>query len=210
MSSERFAFGDRVRHRKRPEWGIGSIVKAEDRPLNGQPGQRVSVRFPGVGVKTLSVAHAELERVTESAEQAPEAEEPHPVHVWDRIGKDEWLAPVAQRKIEEAMTRLPAAASDPFRSLAGRIEFMLGLYRFDRTGRAMIDWAVAQTGLDDPLTRFNRHELEQYFDRWALERDAQLARIVQEATEAGESVEGLFADAPPAARKAVRRLISVR
>ena len=34
MSNERFAFGDRVRHSKRPEWGIGSVVKAEDLSVN--------------------------------------------------------------------------------------------------------------------------------------------------------------------------------
>ena len=63
MADDCFGFGDRVRNRKRPEWGVGSVVKAENASVNGHAGQRLSVRFPSVGVKTLSTGHADLERV---------------------------------------------------------------------------------------------------------------------------------------------------
>jgi hypothetical protein len=210
MSNERFAFGDRVRHATRPEWGVGSVVKTEELPINGKVSQRVSVRFPGVGVKRLSAAHAELERVTDEASENTGADEAHPVEVWGGIEKSDWLAPVAQRKIDEAMITLPRKATDPFIDVRERIRFTLTLFRFDRTGRALIDWAVAQTGLDDPMTRFNRHELEQFFDRWAFERDAHLGRLLQEAGGAQFHLEELLEKAPPPARKAVRRIASVR
>lgn len=210
MSNERFAFGDRVRHAKCPEWGVGSVVKTEELPVNGTMSQRVSVRFPGVGIKRLSSAHAELERVTDAPPETPGADDEHPAELWGEIEKSDWLAPVAQRKIDEAMMSLPRQATDPFIEVRERIRFTLTLFRFDRTGRALIDWAVAQTGLDDPMTRFNRHELEQFFDRWAFERDAHLGRLLQEAGGAQYHLEDLLEKAPAPVRKAVRRIASVR
>jgi hypothetical protein len=210
MTNERFEFGDRVRHADRPEWGIGSVVKAEDVNTNGQSSQRVSVRFPGVGVKTLHTARARLQRAGNEP-AAPAGDDPaHPVAVWDKIGDADWLAPVAQRKIEETMISLPMEVRDPFNSLSHRLAFMLRLYRFDRTGHALIDWAVAQTGLKDPLSRFNRHELELFFDRWAFERDAQLGRLLEEVGTDQQLVEKLLARAPAGAQEAVRRLMTVR
>ena len=210
MSSERFEFGDRVRHAERPEWGTGSVVRAEDVTIKGQPSQRLSVRFPNIGVKTLVSGHAPLKRVTEEAPPEPGGEEATPVADWDKVGQADWLAGVAQRKIEEAMISLPAEARDPFATVARRLAFALGLYRFDRSGRGLSEWAVAQSGLADPLTRFNRHELERFFDRWAFERDAHLARLLQEATLEPRLIEKLLAQAPPEAEKAVRRLMAVR
>jgi len=207
MTAPRFAFGDQLRHRERPEWGIGSVVRVEDVRHNGEAAQRLSVRFPNAGVKTLNSSHAALERV-EATVSGREVEEDgeHAVGIWDRVRESGWLAPVAERKIEEAMVQLPPESRDMFLPLRDRLAQALGLYRFDRTGRGLIDWAVAQTGLDDPLSRFNRHELEQYFDRWTAERDGHLARVLREsATEPG-LLDSLLPDAPPAARTAARRL----
>jgi hypothetical protein len=210
MSSERFEFGDRVRHVERPEWGVGSVLRAEDISVNGRAAQRLSVRFSGVGVKKLITGEARLKRVTDVPGLTVEDTEAAPLAQWDKVGQSDWLAPVAQRKIEETMISLPAEARDPFASVARRLAFVLDLYRFDRSGRGLIDWAVAQSGLDDPLARFNRHELEQFFDRWAVERDAQLGRLLQEAAFDSKLVEHLLAHAPADAGKAVRRFMAVR
>lgn len=210
MLSKRFGFGDRVRHARRPEWGIGSVVKCEDVVLNGRGAQRLSVRFPGIGVKTLSTAHADLQRIEAAESPSDDETSDKPIQLWEELGKSDWLAPVAQRKIQEAMTSLSEEVRDPFRSLRQRLETTLALYRFDRTGRGLIDWAVAQSGLADPLSRFNRHELEEFFDRWTVERDAHLERLLQETASEPQLVEAMVAKAPPAAKKAVRRLASVR
>ena len=210
MANEGFAFGDRVRHPRRPEWGIGSVVKAEELPVAGVRSQRLSVRFPGVGVKALSTAHAELQRVEAEPDAVVGVSEVDVVTKWDKMGESEWLAPMAARKLEETMIALPPEATDPFRGVRERVAFTLALFRFDRTGGKLIDWAVAQTGLDDPLSRFNRHELEQFFDRWAFERDALLGRLIQEAGGAQFHMDELLADAPPTARNALRRFKSVR
>ncbi len=210
MSSERFEFGQEVRHPKCPEWGVGSVVKAEVVTVNGRNAQRLSVRFPGAGVKTLNTAYAKLEHVISEGPAESECVDESQVDVWDKISESQWLAPVAQKKIEEAMIVLPEQARDPFARLEQRLAFTLGLYRFDRTGRGLIDWAVAQTGMKDPLTRFNRHQLEQYFDRWAFERDAHLGRLLQGTGPDRAAIEDLLAKAPRAARDAVRKLSAVR
>lgn len=210
MSSERFSFGDRVRHSKRPEWGVGSVVRVEELPVNGATSQRLQIRFPGVGVKTLAAGHAPLERVAAEAKSVEDPDAPSQVRLWDKVGETDWLAGVAQKKIEETMISLPSEASDPFRDIGQRLRFTVKLYRFERTGRGLIDWAVAQTGLDDPLSRFNRHELERFFDRWAYEREAHLARLVREASDARLPIDDIAKDAPPAARKVLRRHSSAR
>jgi hypothetical protein len=200
-------FGDRVRHRKRPEWGVGSVIRVEAMPNNGQPGRRVQVRFPNGGLRTLSAAHADLERVVE-LEASPDTDDDTSVADWDKVGQTDWLAPVAQKKIEEMMITLPMEARDPFNGLRERLQFTLDLYRFDNSGKGLIDWAVAQSGLDDPLTRFSRQELEQHFDRWSFERDTHLRRLLQE-TDRG-TVAKLMERAPVTARDAVQRVTNGR
>ena len=203
MTKPRFESGDRVRHVRRPEWGIGSVLKAEEATVNGERSQRVSVRFPNGGLKTLSSAHAELQIVEVEDEAGPLAE-------WDKMTESEWLGPLARRKVEEAMTSLPPEVRDPFNSLRDRLTVSLDLYRFQPTGSSVIDWAIAQTGLPDPLSRFTRHELEHHFAPWATERDNHLDRLLREAKSEPALVKELVASAPPPAQQAVRRLTAGR
>ena len=205
MSTRKFEFGDRVRHTKRPEWGIGSIVKTEHLSVNGQDAQRVAVRFPNAGLKTISTAHAELEVMTDAIAGPPAVDE-HPLAGWDKMSESDWLGEVAQRKVHEAMVSLSEAVRDPFNSLQHRLGACLDLFRFERTGGSLLDWAVAQSGLDDPLSRFTRHELEVFFDQWAGNRTEHLQLLLGQARGDRQLVEKLVAAANPAARESVRRL----
>lgn len=209
MSAEKFTFGDRLRHPARPEWGVGTVVRAEDLPSNGRPVQRLAVRFPNAGLKTLNTAHASLERCAGNA--APRLDDDREtVADLDGLHQSEWLAPVAQRRIQETMTALPGNVRDPFNSLEQRLALTMGLFRFERTGGSLIDWAVGQSGLDDPLGRFTRQELEQHFDRWAMERENHLRALLDEVGRDSASVTAALAKAPDAAREAVRRLTGSR
>lgn len=198
-----YEFGDRVRMRRRPEWGIGAITRVETVPVKGQPTQRLTVRFPNAGLKTLSGDVADLERV--QAESISEDVPVDRIAGIDRIAKDEMLAGLADRKLKEVMIAIPEPCRDPFRTLEARVEATAALYRFDQGGGSLIDWAVAQTGLDDPLSRFNRHELEEHFSRWASERDAHLHKLLREARESGLSIDPLLSKAPSPAKAAARR-----
>ncbi len=210
MSNRKFEFGDRVRHTRRPEWGIGSIVKTEEMTVSGEATQRVSVRFPNAGLKTMSTAHAELQLVTEDGIAGVANGEEHPLGGWDKMKESDWLGGVAQRKVEETMVNLSPDVCDPFDPLRKRLGACLDLYRFDRTGRSLIDWAVAQSGLDDPLSRFTRHELEVMFDQWAARREEQLQKLLAEASGDRDMIVKLAASAPQGAREPVRRLTADR
>lgn len=202
---ERFEFGDRVRHDKRPEWGIGSVVKAEESTVNGSPMQRLSVRFPNAGIKTLSTQHAELSVVADEPGTSTITDDSPSIETLDRMN-DGWLGSMAKRKVDEIMLAIPEPARDPFSSYRQRLQFTLALYRFDRSGRGLIDWAVAQSGLDDPLGRFTRQELEQMFDRWSMERDNHLRKLLDEGRTETNVVRELMASAPAPAQHAVQRI----
>lgn len=210
MSDRSFEYGDRVRHTKRPEWGIGSIVKAENMTVNGRPTQRVAVRFPNAGLKTISTGHAELQLVNEDGDLHGSNDTVQPVAALDKMKESEWLGDVAQRKVDEVMVAVTPEVRDPFNSLKQRLGACLDLYRFDRSGRGLIDWAVAQSGLDDPLSRFTRHELEVLFDQWACQRENHLQRLLQESGSKAAKIDELFPKAPRDARDAVRRLTAGR
>jgi hypothetical protein len=209
MSERKFQIGDRVRHAKRPEWGIGNVVKVEEATIHGRTVQMVSVRFGNAGVKTLSSSHADLQ-LAPGEESASTSAADAPVLAWEKMDESDWLAPLARRKVEQAMVSIAAEARDPFNSLQKRLRFTLDLFRFDKSGRSLIDWAVAQSGLADPLSRFTRQELEQMFDRWAYERGVHLSRLLQDARSEPAMVANLVKMAPKAAQDTVRRLTMQR
>jgi len=204
MSELKLSFGDRVRHAGRPEWGIGTVMKVEQVPLNGHTSQRLSIRFPNAGIKTIVSTHAELQRVTDNGDPLAESDAPT-ARAWDKLKHDDWLSPVAQRKMLELLTALPPEVRDPFTAIQKRLHLTLRLYRFDKSGKGIIDWAVAQTGLDDPLSGFSRQELEQHFARFAMERDAHLQRLITEARNDTSVINAALEKTPPAALEAVRR-----
>ena len=82
---------------------------------------------------------------------------------------------------EERLLAIPDTATDPFIPLKKRMIATLGLYRFTGNGGSLIDWACMQTGLKDPMVRFNRHELEELFKRFRFALDQHLVRLGKDA-----------------------------
>lgn len=194
-----FKFGDRVIHSLRPEWGTGVVTQAQNVEVDGQPTQRLTLRFDRAGLKTLSTPPAEL-LPAENGDQQPEVTAP-------AAGGDGWLSQLEAGNLNERMAQLPEATRDPFASLASRIKATLALWRFADHGSALLDWAAMQTGLKDPLNKFNRHELEQFFRRFATERESHLRRLLLDAKkQPSPEIEKVKAEALPAARDAMRRL----
>jgi hypothetical protein len=192
-ASPAFQLGDRVVHTARPEWGVGIVASARSEPHEGRPAQRLQIRFDRAGVKTLSTAFATLRRAGDAPAVAAESEEPA-------------LAPGADPV--KVMTRLPEEASDPFTTPAARLAATLALYRFSDTGGSVLDWAAAQSGLPDPLSRFSRHELEELFSRFCVARDQQLARVSAEAVKGvpPDQLATILRAAPSAGRDALQRI----
>jgi hypothetical protein len=211
MASREWVRGENVVHATRPEWGAGEILVAEPVVHEGRPCQRLTIRFTRAGTKTVSTAFAELRPAADMPRLPPEAvaEEPQatsravpqPTPTTDPIVRAE-----VEATVSEMLTRLPEVATDPFSSLRSRLEATLDLYKFTPSGGSLLDWAAIQTGLKDPLARFNRHELEQWFQRFQFELDAHLKKLVRDVRKQDpQALAELSAEATPAARTALRR-----
>jgi len=166
-----FKYGDSVIHTGRPEWGTGVVVRAEATMHDGQPSQRLQIRFMHAGLKILETAVAAVvlaDGVVPAAQAADSAPKG-------------WIAALERKRPEDFMTAVPESARDPFRSALQRLDTTIELYRFTREPKSLTQWAIAQSGLADPLSRFSRQELELLFDRWCRNRDSHLAEVYQEA-----------------------------
>jgi len=122
-----------------------------------------------------------------------------------------WLASLESRDPEAVMLDIPENAKDPFRSEWDRLQDSIDLYRFNSSHRSVLDWAIAQSGLEDPLTKFNRQELETFFMRWTRIRDQHLFTVLLEAEklDRGRAAK-MLAAAPQNAQQAMRRLYARR
>lgn len=194
MSTSDWKVGDRVVHAGRPEWGTGSVTSAESSMHNGHPCQRLSIRFERAGPKVISTAFADLRH--------PDAAPSLDKKLSDAAGLDGF----DHQKAFAMLGDLPDDATDPFNTFKSRLTHTLRLYRFTGTGGSLLDWAASQTGLGDPLSRFNRHELEQGFDRFKMNLEQHLRKLVQEAKKKEpESIAAALAAAPPAGQQALKR-----
>jgi hypothetical protein len=195
--SSNWSKGDSVVHAGRPEWGVGHVLSAETYMHEGKPCQRLSIRFERAGTKTISTAFADLRPASEIP-RLPELKEEEP----DPLAQAAFGA-----SVEQMMTSLPERATDPFTSLKSRLTATLDLYRFTESGGTLLDWAAIQTGLKDPLSRFNRHELEQWFAKFKIELDNHLRKLVRDIRRTEPAtLDAVAATASPAAKAALRRV----
>jgi hypothetical protein len=199
-----FKKGDRVRHPSRPEWGTGTISRIEILARGGTPDMRLWVRFPTTGEKALLASAAGLELVDSPASEQLLGDRPS-IQELDMANGGGWLADVSKRKIDDVMVAVSEDALDPFASPQRRLANILGLYRFDGSPARLVEWAVAQSGLDDPMSRFNRQELEQFHRRWLANVDAQLLKLLTDLKRERALVDAALKTAPPLAQRAVRR-----
>lgn len=203
MPQTEFAVGDRVVHPQRLEWGEGVISKAVKFAANGESGQKLTVRFDHAGLKTISTIHAPLTRAEESEQRRSKSDL--------ESGDGDWLAALEGRSPAEVFAAIPERARDPFASLADRLTATLDLYRYERSGRSLLDWAIVQSGLRDPLSRFNRHELETHFQRFEIARDTHLKRVIDEVRKnPDDACRAALNQAPRASVPMLRRLGAVR
>lgn len=192
MASRSWSRGDRVVHTARPEWGAGEIISAQASTVEGRPCQRLSIRFERAGLKTLSTAVAELAAVArgEVPRLPPEA---FPAHEQDR-------------SLVEKLVELPEAATDPFRSLTNRLNETLKLYRFTDTPASLMDWAAIQMQVADPLSHFNRHELEEHYRRFKRNRDEHMGNLVRSMhKQEPAALASALSSAPEEARRVAQR-----
>ncbi len=209
-----FQADDRVRHAAKPEWGAGTVLSAQPAMHNGEPCQRVTVRFDQAGKKTLSTAFARLALLDRA-----EGEPPQPIQKPAKKGvstpapsprKPERPDPVSADVLRDRLATIPDALSDPFRSIEDRLADTLALYKFSPDDRTLLDWATIQTGVRDPLSTLTRHDLEQQFEVFRIRLDRHLRDLLENARRAKLDIRTLLADAPPGAQHALRRINHAR
>ena len=200
------AFGDRVIHPKFPEWGSGAVIKVESTAVHGEPTTRVTVRFLSAGLKAFVGDSLPLELLIDGHEMPGDRDRKRPaiseVEDLERSG----LTQAVEQKLLEIMHSIPLACRDPFNSTEHRLRRTLDLYKYDMSGRGLMEWAMAQTGMDDPLTRFNRTELEVFFKHYSHELNQHLAKLLSEMREETETIHRLVAQAPVRAKRAVEKM----
>lgn len=201
MTDHHWQVGDRLVHTARPEWGTGQVTSATAYRHEGEDCQRLTIRFDRAGTKALSTAFADLAPAGAASHSAA----PSPASVRQ-------ASPTLSRdQLLRKLTDVPEPASDPFRSLQNRLEATTNLYRFEPTGKALLDWAAAQTGLSDPLSVFSRTDLEQAFERFRAVRDTHLRSLVHQARkEEPSALSGLGVKVTPAVRELLTRMLTER
>ncbi|WP_428389624.1 DUF3553 domain-containing protein [Mucisphaera sp.] len=189
--------GQVVTHPKRPEWGRGVVRQVEPITHHGVNAQRVAVDFANKGRVVVNTAIASLV-VTGSEQPATAATKVSPRKTPSNLIADRgsergagepgernngWLTELEQGKTSGSgeLWSLPLPMADPFASLKQRLLSTLESYRFTTEPRSLIEWAVTQTGLDDPLSQYTRSELEQAFPRFCRDRDNHLADLIRTA-----------------------------
>jgi len=227
MSQRRlFEIGQRVRHRARPEWGEGVVHTAQAVTTNGRTAQRLTVAFAHHGRVTLNTAHADLELASTTPNSNQTDEPKNTMHSTSRTSDRSadqprsngggWLgrleSATGRGSDNGSLTALPEAATDPFASLSARLKATAELFRFSTEPRSLIDWAVAQTGLDDPLSHYNRHELEEQFRVFDQARQAHLRELLSTArrtsdANADQAIQSLKTHSDPQVRQAIERAL---
>jgi len=184
-----FQRGDRVVHPRKPEWGEGEVRQVERITHQGQSVQRVTVQFANQGRKVINTGVAPL--------QSKQATGPLPE---SNGAKDEtmssahtsgggWIESLERsvKGSQHELWDLPESMTDPFASFESQLKATLDSYRFSTEPRALMDWAVMQTGLNDPLSQYSRPELEEAFPGFARNRDNHLKDLVRRIKQAGEA-----------------------
>ena len=194
-------------HPRRPEWGGGVVDEVMEILHDGQSAQRLIVRFAHRNRVTINTAVAPL--MAKETYIAMRSRNESTFNTSTTTGG--WLSSLEQDPAGgHELWRLPEAMTDPFSSLARRLQATLDSYRFGTEARSLTAWAVAQTGLDDPLTKYTRQELEQSFPRFARNRDNHLQDLVNQIKRNGERDlldQALANTRATAAREAIKRVI---
>lgn len=189
-----FSIGDKVAHPRKPEWGTGVIREAAVVTHEGRAAQRLRVDFANKRNTIINTAIAPL--VAGEADgngfPAPYGVEKEASSMsstrTDKISSAGWLDELETSKGmgKGELWDLPASLNDPFSSNEQRLAATLDTFKYSTEPGPLFQWAVVQTGENDPLTKYTRVELEQAFPRYARDRDNHLFDLVRQMKREGQ------------------------
>ena len=182
-----------MRNAARPEWGDGRVLRVQEVRHGDVLSHRVSVQFATVGHKTLLTPPARL------AWPTPERER-----------ETGWLDQLGGRTADDVLRALPEQVTDVLGTLRERLAAVLPMYAYAGEGADLVMWARRQTGVADPLSHWNRDELEQAFAGFGDERDAHLRGLAAQLRmkEGPAAVHEFLAAVPPELRPAIRAALA--
>lgn len=137
---------------------------------NGKDGQRLVIVFKNQGKVTINTAVIKLVAMDKAIDDMKSANSAN------------WLSQLeAERGMKKNdITGLPESLTDPFTDILVRVERTLADYKFTSDNpRSLLEWAMRQTGMNDPLTQYTRHDLEQAFSRYTYLRYKHLLELVR-------------------------------
>ncbi len=183
-----FRKGDRVVHPRRPEWGAGVVNQVDLVTQDGRQTQRLTVTFEHHGRVVINTAVAPLEPAPDRT-QDPDTSM-NATRTPTSASDGGWLAALERNGKPKGseLWALPASFSDPFVNDAARLHNVLDSFRFGLDARGLIDWAIAQTGLADPLSKYTRHDLEQAYQHYARDRELHLREMVRQMKRQGQQL----------------------
>ncbi len=172
-------------HASKPQWGTGVVKHAATITHHGQPAQRLRVCFANHATVMLNTAVAALRPAREGQAIGSQASTGEltdmSASTSTATAHKGWLDELEGHGGRgQELWELPHELSDAFLTLEQRLENTLRTFRFKPTDGTLFEWAVIQTGLDDPLTKYPRVELEQAFARYARDRDNHLFDLVRQ------------------------------
>jgi len=205
-----FKVGDKVAHPRKPEWGTGVVIDAQPATLNGIQAQRLRVDFANKRNTTINTAIAPLipGDATDDRFNPPKGfgQDMTMSANTDKLGAG-WLDQLEGKNGgKRELWDLPDACNDPFSSDEEQLDATLETFKFSTDPGPLFQWAVVQTGLDDPLSKHTRVELEQAFPRYARDRDNRLFELVRMIKRAG-GVEALRRKAQNCPHRAGRQML---
>eukprot|EP00752_Nemacystus_decipiens_P016707 g14945.t1 len=182
---QQFKVGDKVAHPKKPEWGTGVVVDARPATHEGIEAQRLRIDFANKRNTTLNTAIAPLV----SGEQINNTYTPTPKGLGQDMSMSTntskpgagWLDELEGKSGgKRELWDIPDACDDAFSSDEQQLDACLDTFKYSTDPGPLFQWAVVQTGLDDPLTKYTRVELEQAFPRYTRDRDNRLFELVRQ------------------------------
>ncbi len=196
IESVRFEVGDITFHPNCPEWGSGKVKEAQNTSHEGRVVQRLRVDFSNAGSKWINTGVAPLRKKTGKEAPAPAmriapslaAAATTSREKADALPDKGWLDELESTKSGNVpdLWELPITLTDIMRAPEDRLTLTAEAYKFSHEPGPLFQWAVAQSGMDDPLSRYSRMELEQAYFRYSRLRDDHLFDLCRQLKREGK------------------------
>lgn len=187
--------GQKVCNAGRPDWGAGTVQRVQTQTVGGAAQHRVTVQFP-MGQRVLLVPPARLLAPTAAPQRAQRG----------------WLDELAGNTLDDRLAALPDEIVNLLGSARERLLAMLPLLETPEDDKSLVRWAIAQTGVGDPLGQWTRDELQAAFERYLNQRDSLLRERYQtlRARSGWQEADALLAELSPPLRRRLLEIVDPR